>query len=156
MGKLTPDQIVNYFDVHVPYRLGIFLIHYRMTRPNAWSGSNDMLNACFVASLVTTRMFLNTLGIGKKDGKLVQFDPQPTDVCVDDLGGELVDITKIPSADHDLIMGFLKMADQAAAHFTIPIDHKWERTHDVVLLVHQYLKVHLYERTGRAIVNVLG
>lgn len=62
--------------------------------------------------------------------------------------------SKIPQADKDMILDFLKMADQAAAHFTVPIRHKWEETHDVILLVHKYLKTNLYEHTGRTIMSV--
>lgn len=91
MGKLNPTQIDDYFAVHVPYRLGILLAHYRMTRPRAWSGPQGIQDACYVASLVTGRMFLNMLGVGKDKGVLVRFKPLPTDVCVDDMGGEIED-----------------------------------------------------------------
>jgi hypothetical protein len=96
---------------------------------------------------------LNMLGIGKNSKKncLISFRPYDTDVCVDDLGGVLIDLATLPRADQDLFLNFLKMADQAAAHFTIPITHDWTVTHDVILRVHEYLKMNLYEPTNRKI-----
>jgi hypothetical protein len=49
-----------------------------------------------------------------------------------------------------LFIGFLKMADKAAAHLTMPMKHPWERTHEVIALICEYLKLQLYARTGRA------
>lgn len=90
MGKLTPVQIDEYFEKHLPYRTGILLAHYRMTR-QSWTGDSGRLNACFVAALVTGRLFLNVLGIGKQSGVLDRFLPRSDDVTVDDLGGILID-----------------------------------------------------------------
>jgi hypothetical protein len=112
MGKLTPPQVEEYFDKHLPYRTGILLAHYRMTR-GPWTGDPGMLNACFVSALVTGRLFLNVL--------LDRYSPRPTDVTVDDLGGVLIDPATLPKAERDLFLHFLIMADQAAAHFTVPI-----------------------------------
>ena len=55
----------------------------------------------------------------------------------------------IPLAERELFLNFLNMADKAAAHFTIPINHEWTKTHDVILRIHHYLKVNLYEHTRR-------
>ena len=153
MGKLTSTEIDQYFATHVPYRLGILLAHYRMTRKE-WKGDPAILNACFVAALVTARMFLNVLGIGKDKNGLVCFDPFPTDVCVDDLGGTPIDPATLQPEDQRLFLDFLKMADQAAAHFTTPIAHDWTKTHEVILRIHKHLKVNLYERTGRRIEKI--
>jgi hypothetical protein len=65
MAKLTAAQIDEYFEKHLPYRTGILLAHYRMTRV-PWTGDLGRLNACFIAALVTGRLFLNVLGVGKK------------------------------------------------------------------------------------------
>ena len=149
MNKLTPDQVTEYFDDHIHYRLGILLAHYRMTRVK-WEGDPAVLNACFVASLVTARLFINMLGIGKAGAALAPFQPYATDLTVDDFGGVLIDPATLPQAEQDMIFNFLKMADQAAAHFTTPILHDWSKTHDVVLLVMKYLKSNLYDPAGRA------
>src|ERR1019366_594875 len=153
MSKLTPPQIEEYFDKHLPYRTGILLAHYRMTR-EPWTGDPGRLNACFVAALVTGRLFLNVLGVGKKKDKgvwaLDRYSPKPGDVTVDDLGGIVIDPAILPGAEQDLFLRFLIMADQAAAHFTVPINHDWTKTHEVILRIHHYLRVNLYEHTGRA------
>ena len=153
MSKLQSDDINDYLDKHVPYRVGILLAHFRLVRQGRAS-SQAILDACFVASLVTARMFLNTLGIGKDKTTLVRFRPLDTDVCVDDLGGVLIDPAILPPDEQDLFFKFLKMADQAAAHFTIPIVHDWTVTHDVVLRVHKHLKANLYDHVGRRIEDV--
>jgi hypothetical protein len=118
MGKLTPVQIDEYFEKHLPYRTAILLAHYRMTR-QSWTGDPGRLNACFVAALVTGRLFLNVLGIGKQSGVLDRFLPRSDDVTVDDLGGILIDPATLPAAERELFLNFLNMADKAAAHFTI-------------------------------------
>ena len=43
MGKLTPELIEEYFDVHLPYRTRILLAHYRMTRA-PWHGDRVTQN----------------------------------------------------------------------------------------------------------------
>ncbi|HEY3825201.1 MAG TPA: hypothetical protein VGL82_11625 [Bryobacteraceae bacterium] len=73
MGKLSASQIDDYFANRLPYRTGILLAHYRMTR-QLWTGEVGRLNACFVAALVTGRIFLNVLGIGKAKGALAATD----------------------------------------------------------------------------------
>jgi len=74
MGKLTLTEIDDYFDKHLPYRRRILLAHYRMTR-RPWRGDPGQLDACFVAALVTARLFLNVLGISKNGEKLGRFGP---------------------------------------------------------------------------------
>jgi hypothetical protein len=156
MGKLSAAQIDEYFDTHLPYRTGILLAHYRMTHdpstkaPIGWFGDVGQLNACFVASLVTGRLFLNLLGIGKDStGKLCRFNGLPDDVNSEDLGGKFIDLSSLATADEALFTPFIKMADKAAAHFILPMTHDVSKTHDVILRIHHYLKVNLYEHTGR-------
>ena len=152
MGKLQPHEVVEYLDKHVPYRVNIMLAQYRIALQHL-PVSKDINDACYIASLVTARMFLNMLGIGKDfhATRLLCFKPLDTDVCVDDMGGTLIDPATLPSADQDLLLNFLKMADQAAAHFTVPINHNWQMSHKVILLVYELLKVNLYDRVGRRI-----
>jgi hypothetical protein len=148
VNKLTSIQIGEYFKEHLPYRTGMLLAHYRMTR-KSWTGDVNWLNACFVASLVTGRLFLNFLGIGKENGKPCPFRSRADDVDAQDLGGKLIDLATLPPGDEALFMEFLKMADKAAAHFTTPIVHDWSKTHEMILRIHHYLKVNLYDHTGR-------
>ncbi|HEY6332898.1 MAG TPA: hypothetical protein VI756_26470 [Blastocatellia bacterium] len=148
MGKLTPGQVDEYFEMHLPYRTRILLAHYRMTGM-AWSGDPGSLDACFIAALVTGRLFLNMLGIGKRGSELVRYRRELDDVMADDLGGKLLDPASLSTAEHELFLRFLVMADKAAAHFTLPMSHDWTKTHEVVLQIHHYLAVNLYEYTGR-------
>jgi hypothetical protein len=78
-----------------------------------------------------------------------RYSPQDTDVMVDDLGGLLIDPAALASPERDLFLNFLNMADKAAAHFTIPMDYDWTKTHEVILRIHNYLKLNLYDCTGR-------
>src|SRR5271169_553622 len=96
MGKLAIGQIDEYFAVHLPYRTRIMLAHYKMTHDSAgndkgWNGNPAWLDACFIASLVTARLYLNVLGVGKKGGTLADFEDKADDVTVDDLGGVRLD-----------------------------------------------------------------
>jgi hypothetical protein len=113
-------------------------------------GDAGQLDACFVASLVTGRLFLNLLGIGKDStGKLCRFGSLPDDVNAEDLDGKFIDLASLPTADDSLFAPFIKMADKAAAHFTMPMAHDVSKTHEVILRIHHYLKVDLYDYTGR-------
>ena len=154
MPKLTDHQIDEYFKNHLPYRTRIMLAHYKMThdaegKDLPWTGDAGQLDACFIASLVTARLYLNILAVGKKDGKLSPYEPKPDDVTVRDLKGTLVDLQKMSPSEKTLLYDFLIMADKAAAHFTTPIDHDWTKTHDVIRVVHRYLQTHLYDHAGR-------
>ena len=70
-------------------------------------------------------------------------------------GGTLIDPTTLAPTDQRVLLDFLNMADQAAAHFTEPLPHDAEKTHDVILRVHAYVKTSLYEPTGRTIEPLL-
>jgi len=116
-----------------------------------WTGNQAWLDACFVASLVTARLYLNVLGIGKngKGTTLVEYVAQKNDVTVEDLGGTRVNVATISPGDQKVLLDFLIMADKAAAHFTTPIPHDRKPIPSVILLIHGYLKTHLYGVTGR-------
>lgn len=126
MGKLTPEQVDEYFEIHLPYRTRILLAHFKMRHHAdtgtfmSWEGTQPWLYAAFVAFLVTARLYLNVLGIGKDGGTLVNFRAQADDITVDDLGGRRVDIATISATDQKMLLDFLVMADKEAAHFTSP------------------------------------
>jgi len=154
MGKLTKSQIDEYFKDHLPYRTRIMLAHYKMTHDNCgndktWAGNPAWLDACFVASLITARIYLNLLGVGKESGRLCAFKPRQDDITVDDLGGHRIDPVTLSPLEQQLFLGFLTMTDKAAAHLTTPKDHKWAKTHDVIKRIHGYLRTNLYDPAGR-------
>jgi len=157
MHKLNANQINEYFDVHLPYRTRILLAHYKMrhTAEGAfvqWTGHQAWLDACFVASLITARLYLNMVGIGKNrhGTALVDFDAKRDDVTVDDLGGTRVSIPSISLSDQKMLLDFIIMADKAAAHFTTPIPHDRTTIPKVILMIHRYVKTHLYDVVGKA------
>lgn len=115
----------------------------------AWTGDQGRLDACFIAALVTARLFLNMLGIGKKNGRLARHSPELDDVMVNDLGGKLLDPDSLSAAECESFLNFLVMADKAAAHFTLLKSHDWAKTHEVILRIHHYLAVNVYDYTGR-------
>lgn len=156
MGKLTTSEIDDYFKVHLPYRTRILLAHYKMTHDSAgkdqsWNLNPAWLDACFVASLVTGRLYLNVLGIGKdkKGTKLCRYQPRANDITVDDLDGMALDPTRLLVGEEKLFLDFMIMADRAAAHFTILEPHDSAKTHNVVQRIHHYLQVNLYDASGR-------
>jgi len=131
------------------------LAHYKMTHDSAgldraWKNDPAWLDGCFIASLVTGRLYLNVLGIGKRDRALTPFGNKGNDVMVDDLGGVRLDVPKLPGGEQQLFLDFLIMADKAAAHFTMPKNHDWSKTHDIMRLIHGYLKSNLYYPAGRS------
>ena len=150
VGKLTDEQIEEYFSIHLPYRARILLAHYRMTR-TSWTGDRGQLEACFEASLITGRMFLNMLGISRnrRGDALIQKRFRDDEVNVEDLGGKLVDPAKLAAEDATLFRGFLQMADKAAAHFSTPMEHPWQRTHEAISRICYHLKANLYDQMAR-------
>jgi hypothetical protein len=150
MGKLNADMIDEYFSTHLPYRTGILLAHYRMTRA-PWHGDRAQLEAAFEASLITGRMYLNALGVSKnKLNVLVPFQPKDDDVTAADLGGTSIDIAALSETDVSLLTGFLKMADKGAAHLTMPLHHPVKDTHKAIMQICDLVKKHLYDATGRS------
>jgi hypothetical protein len=157
MCRLTKEDVEEYFDNHLPYRTRILLAHYKMRHTVSgefvpWTGKQVFLDACFVASLVTARLYLNMLGIGK-DGKGTTLKPytgQRDDVMVDHLGGKLVDISTISEDDQNMLLSFIIMADKAGAHFTVPKPHDRTTIPNVIVMIHGLVKTHLYDATGRS------
>ncbi len=151
MGKLTDLQIEEYFDTHLPYRNGILLVHMKLCAPGPWHGDKHLLNASFEASLVTGRMFLNVLGVGKNSrDELEPYRFRKDDVSAEDLKGKLIDVQNLPHGEGDLFVGFLKMADKGAAHLTLPMKHPWDKTHEAILRIQHYVRTNLYQATGRS------
>src|SRR5260370_40748817 len=149
MAKLNTAEIEEYFDVHLPYRTRIMLAHFKMTR-EPWHGDVAQLQACFEASLITGRMYLNVLGILKdRHNKLIPNRFRADDVSAEDLGGTLVDPSRLSPNDHDLLIGFHRMVDTGAAHLTIPMPHPVSDSHKAIHRILELVKVHLYDRTGR-------
>jgi hypothetical protein len=150
-GSLDQQEIERHFREDLPYRTGILLAHYKMTR-KCWTydrGPATWPNACFLASLVVGRTYLSMLGIGKRGNALAPFKAQDTDITFENLGGTLVDVSTLTTDDHDLLLGFIIMADRAGAHFTLRKSHPWERTHEAVEWIHGHLKTNLYDATKR-------
>lgn len=151
MGTLSKEEIERHFAEDLPYRTGILLAHYKMSR-EAWNGKrgpDTWINACFVASLVVGRTYLNMLGIGKSGGQLIAFDPKPDDVTFADLGGIPVDVSTLTAYERELLLGFMMMADKAGAHFTLRRDHPLDRTHEAIRWIHSRLRADLYDAVGR-------
>ena len=146
MGKLSGIQIEEYFNKHLPYRNRVLLAHKNICSKGCYNGEPAILQACFEASLVTGRMYLNVLGIKMGKNGLMKMDFRKDDISAQDLGGELVDVPKIPLKDGDLFMGFLKMADKNV-HLTQPMNHPWNKTRKAIDLIVTYLKKYLYVPT---------
>lgn len=157
-AAMDTGQIGEYFQKHLPPRVRGLIAHYRMTHeggtalPKTYRGDLGQLEACYIASLVNGRMFLNLIGIGKGEGSLVPFDFKGDDVSAEQLGGTLLKVSDLTPDDVELFRGFIRMADKAAAHFTLPIDHPWERSHEAILRIYECVSTHLYGPTGKVIV----
>jgi hypothetical protein len=157
--KLSSARIEEYFAEHLSVRVRTLLAHYRMThergtsKDRTYSGDVGQLEACYLASLVSGRTVLNLVGVGKDRKGLAPFSFKPDDIGADDLGGKLCTFP-LPPADDDLFSNFLRMADKAAAHFTTPVLHPWNRSHEAILRIYDYAKVHLYDATGRSALSV--
>lgn len=152
MGKLTPEQVDKYFNEDLPYRNRILIAHKTITEKGPYYGDIAILQACFEASLITGRIYLNVLGISKnKNDELVPVYFRDDDINAEDLGGKLYDISNLTQDEKDLLIDFLKMADKGAAHLTLPFNHPWHRTHNAIELILLLIKKNIYGHTGRNI-----
>lgn len=162
MSRLDSGQIDDHFANHLPYRTRILLAHYKMTHDTAgkdvsWteqSGPLSHLEACFEASLITGRLYLNLLGIrANRDGSALKgiTRREPDDLAVEDLGGLSLDIATLTPSEQSLFLAFIVMANKAAAHLTTGNRHDVAKAHPAILRIHNYLKTNLYDparRTG--------
>ena len=150
MEKLTKALIEEYFNNYLPYRSRILIAHRNLAKDKDYSGDVSILQACFEASLVTGRMYLNVLGISRnyKD-ELIEKKFKEDDISATDLGGNLVDIEELPDNEYNLIVGFLKMADKGAAHLTMPYNHPVNETYKAIELIIKLIKEHIYIPVGR-------
>jgi hypothetical protein len=150
MSKLTLEQIDEYFKVHLPYRTRILKAHKSLTDRGPYNGDQAILQACFEASLITGRMYLNVLGISKNGkGELIKTNFKADDVTAEDLGGTLVDTNSLSQNDKDDFVNFLIMSNKGAAHLTTPRKHEWDKTHFVIDKIIALLQRHIYDKTNR-------
>jgi len=66
------------------------------------------------------------------------------------LGGKLIDISTLTADECALLLGFITMADKAAAHFMLRKVHPWERTSEGIEWIHHHLRVNLYGAAAEA------
>ena len=150
MGKLTKDQIEEYFKTHLPYRNRILTAHKKICELGSYNGDPAILDACFEASLITGRMYLNVLGISKASNtKLSEMKFKNDDVSAEDLGGKLVDIKTLTADEIDLLWNFLIMVDKGAAHLTLPKTQKWQKSHEAIEKILELVKKYIYKSTNR-------
>jgi len=152
MGKLTQEQIEEYYSEHLPYRNRILLAHKRLAFDKSYHGEIDILQACFEASLITGRMYLNVMGIRvDASGSLTPMRFRADDISAEDLGGSLCRVSSLTKSQQVIIAQFLQMADKGAAHLTMPVNHPWDKTHTAIDLIHDLIKEYIYKPTGRSI-----
>ncbi len=137
MPKMDQAGIDEYRTKHLPYVLGVMRGHKKLTDRGPYHGDVDILHATFVSSVAAGRMLPNFIGItlDRTNSHLKKFRPNyPDDVTMEDLGGRMADVDALnrDAVRRDLLAGFIKMADKAAAHMTVPEKRPWERTHEAM------------------------
>lgn len=166
---LTPDDINDCFERHLPYKLGMLRTWLRVyEKPKSLQVDCDFLRHIFHATIETAavhaRLFLHFLGVtvkiaeenGAKCRKLVPYDPRSDDLMVTALGGKCVEIGQIQKKDAELVAIFLEGTNKACAHFTLNSGHKfdWNDLPTVISLVEGWLRSNLYDVVGRAYPDV--
>lgn len=151
MSKLTSEQLDEYFKIHLPYRNRILLAHKNICARGPYHGDPAILQSCFEVSLITGRMYLNVLGIGKVNSRIERpiYHTDDDNLNAEDLGGNLVDLSTLSQIDKDDFLNFLVMADKGAAHLTMPRVHNWENTHVVIDKIVNFIKTNIYKPAGR-------
>ncbi len=151
MSKLTSEQIDEYFEIHLPYRNRILIAHKNICAIGPYHGNRAILESCFEASLITGRMYLNVLGIGKVNSRIQRpkYHTDDDNLNAEDLGGNLIDLSTLSQIDKEDFLNFLIMADKGAAHLTKPRVHHWENTHAVIDKIINYVKTNIYSPANR-------
>src|ERR1700759_4119392 len=94
MAPSKSIDIEKYLDEHLPYSIRILLTHKKLTE-NTYQGDPDLLESCFVGSLIKGRMLLEMLGVGHnaKTGAIKKYDHHENDISATDLRGKLIDLS---------------------------------------------------------------
>jgi len=99
-------------------------------------------------------MYLNVIGVGRNGERLAPSRPKKREVGIQDLGAQPVSIRDINPTDTSLFLGFLRMADEGAAHLTVPHDHQVQETHVAITRICEYVKKYLYDSTNRRCLDI--
>ena len=114
---------------HIPYRLSLLRSGYW---PRWAVQHTQHTSPAFEAGALSGRILLSFLGLkcNKKSGELEpdtkhdSIDKQTTDdVKACDVGGEFVDLNRLPPGDRNALAVFIRGVNKACAHFTIGSDH---------------------------------
>lgn len=166
---LTLAEVQEFFDEHLPYRQTLLTTHKLITADQPHFQTllpNELrhkINVSSVeASLISSRMFMEFLGLGIKYNprRLVQNrkyfaaeDGNSYEVKIIDLGGQWVDINKLAAQEQDLLARLYLTGHRATAHLThnAPYGGEWRIIHNGVTLIGRLLKENLYDIVGQAV-----
>lgn len=149
MGKLTQEEIEEYFVIHLPYRNRILVHHKEICDRGPYREDSILFNASFEASLIVGRMYLMFMGVYRNKTTLKRHNFREDDISCMDPGGRIVDIDALTEQDQDLLFRFLRTADKATAHLTKPFKSDYPITNEAITKIVELLKTNLYSVTGR-------
>ncbi|MBL7684386.1 MAG: hypothetical protein JNK00_13600 [Flavipsychrobacter sp.] len=157
--KLSPTEIEQFFDDHLPYKITQLKTHhcYKKYLNEKLSGTPlaRKYEICAIEiSFVAGRLFMDFLGLGldKKDKKLVEKRPYKTDdITVIDLGGKWIDVNSLTEEQKNTLAIFYHRGNKGSAHLTWEKREKdgWETLDDGVEIITSLLKTHLYDIVGK-------
>jgi hypothetical protein len=129
---LSPEKIEEFFNKHLPYRMGILLTYVNIEKDSKSIFRKDIgvRNCTFEACLVMCRVLMNFLGINidiyddkppklKSQGWFSHNNIISYEVKVEDLGGKFVEIDNdndLIEEQRDLLARVYLMANNASAH----------------------------------------
>ena len=160
---LTPKLISSpererWLNKHVPYRIQILR---GLEAYNASGGPDGLMRHVFPnifeSTLMACRWTMSFLGLRftRKTGMLREVTKrrEETDIFSIDLGGTLIEPTKLPQSDLDLLGTVFKAANVGSAHPGQEGAHSMtpEQVGPAAILLISKTKVHLYDILGRPV-----
>lgn len=153
---LTPAQVEEYFNEHIPYRLNQ-LLGFRLYKAHLGPGMSRAMQrrigpSMVEAAAISGRLFLDVLGVTEtREGLAPKTKWRRNDVSLLSFGLPLIHVNSIPVEDRSVLKTFLFQASKSTAHLTHneePMDG-WKCLPAAVDIVETLLKRHLYQPLGR-------
>src|SRR5437879_6383490 len=159
--QLTPDQVEEFFKVHLPYRLAMLTAHRdHQVKGTLGSYQRELMVCMFEAGLIACRVLLQFLGLGVKyrptlhlveDHRYWSYDGKITDeIKVVDLGGSFVNVGSLSLSEAALLASVIDGASKSSAHLTYQATaFDWREFHPTVGLVERLLRTQPFDVVER-------
>jgi hypothetical protein len=144
-------DIDKFYEIDLERDIKILLAHYRHNQ-QLGQGSDDILNAVFVGSVIKGRLLLDMMGIkaDHKNNSIKLSQIKKGDINSSTIGGRLANSSDI-DGNENLLFRYLTSVNKAEAHRDGYDINNDEAFHPGTLLILNLVNKCMYKPTGRQI-----